>query len=90
MIAQENCPLTVRRNFGRLAQNIGNRKAVFLCHGHVHTRHQREVECHVALIAVIAFCITEVQLRVFRPLIGFGQQHAVRVVGVDFGTDPLE
>ncbi|MNZ84907.1 hypothetical protein D3C78_1036790 [compost metagenome] len=43
----------------------------------------------MAFVAVQAFLvgIAEVQLCVLRPLIGLGQQHAVGVVGVDFGTD---
>ncbi len=46
----------------------------------------------MAFVAVDALGIgvTEVQLGVFRPLVGLGQQHAVRVIGIDLGTDLLE
>ncbi|MNF64488.1 hypothetical protein D3C84_462210 [compost metagenome] len=72
-----------------LAQNVGNRETIFLGQRHIHARHQREVEGHVAFIAVQAFLVgvAEVQLSILRPLIGLGQQHAVGVVGVDFRTD---
>ena len=90
MVAQEDRPLTVVRDVRRLAQDIGNREAVFLGDGHVHARHQREVKGHVALIAGAAILAPEVQLGVFGPLVGLGQQHAVGVVGVDFRADLLE
>ena len=45
---------------------------------HEHARHQREVEGHVALVAV-----AEVGAHVLGPLVGLGEQHAVRVVRVD-------
>ena len=44
----------------------------------------------MAFIAVITLSVTKVQLRVFGPLVGFGQQHAVGVMGVDLGADLLE
>nr|GFA32829.1 hypothetical protein [Tanacetum cinerariifolium] len=90
VVTQKDRPLAVLRNFRGLAQDVSNREAVFLCHRHVHARHQREVKGHVAFVAVLALAIAEVHLRVFRPLVGFGQQHAVRVVGVDLGTNLLE
>ncbi|MNP02601.1 hypothetical protein D3C76_944590 [compost metagenome] len=92
MVAQEDCPLAVGGYIRGLAQNVGDREAIFLGQRHVHARHQREVKGHVAFVAVQAFLvgIAEVQLCVLRPLIGLGQQHAVGVVGVDFGTDLFE
>jgi hypothetical protein len=44
----------------------------------------------VALITVLAVHVAKIQLGIFRPLIGFGQQHAVRVIGIDLGPDLLE
>ena len=46
--------------------------AVLLPERHEHARHQREVERHVALVAV-----AEVGAHVGRPLVRLGQQHAV-------------
>ncbi len=90
VVAQENRPLAVFRNFRRLPQNIGDRKTIFLGQRHVHAWHQRKVKSHVAFIAIRAFAVTKIQLGVFRPLIGLGQQHAVRIVRVDLGTNALE
>ncbi|MNS99063.1 hypothetical protein D3C72_1334500 [compost metagenome] len=75
MVAQENRPLAVGRNFRGLAQNIGDREAILLSQRHVHARHQREVKRHVAFITVKArrIGITEVQLSVFGPLVGLGE-----------------
>ena len=87
VVAQEDRPLTIRRDLRGLAQDIGDRKAVFLGQRHVHARHQRKVKGHVAFVAVDAVGVAEILLGVFRPLIGFGQQHAVRVVGVNLGAD---
>ena len=49
---------------------IGKRSSML--HGHEQPRHQREVEGHVALVAV-----AEVGDRVLRPLVRLGQQHPV-------------
>ena len=46
--------------------------AVFLADRHEHPRHQREVERHVAFVAV-----AEVRADVGRPLVRLGEQHAV-------------
>ena len=92
VIAQENRPLAIGGNLRGLAQNVGDREAIFLGQRHVHARHQRKVKGHVAFVAVEALfvCVAEIQLRVFGPLIGLGQQHAVGVIGVDFRADLLE
>ena len=45
---------------------------------HEQARHEREVEGHVALVAV-----AEVGDGVLGPLVGLGQQHAVRELVVD-------
>ena len=85
VVAQEDRPLRVGRNLRGLAQDIGDRKSILLRQRHVHARHQREMECHVALIAV-----AEVLLHVFRPLIGLGEQHAIGKCGVDLGANALQ
>jgi hypothetical protein len=85
MVAQEDAPLAVGRNLRRLAQDVGEREAVFLGQRHVHARHQREVKGHVAFIAV-----AEVGLHILRPHIGLSQQHAARKSPVQFGADFLE
>ena len=59
--------------------------AVFLAERHEHPRHQREVERHVALVAV-----AEVRPHVGRPLVRLGEQHAVAVGGVELAPDALE
>ena len=74
VVAQEDRPLAVGRNFRRLAQDVGDREAILLRERHVHARHQREMKRHVALIAV-----AEILLHVLRPLIGLGQQHAAGI-----------
>ena len=56
---------------------------LLLADRHEHARHEREVEAHVALVAV-----AEVVDDVGRPLVGLGQQHPARVLGVDRLADP--
>ena len=73
MIAQEDRPLAVFRDRRRLAHDVGDRKAVLAPDRHVHARHQRKMERHVAFVAV-----AEIILGVFRPLVGLGEQHAAR------------
>ena len=65
--------------------DFDDRVAVFLRDGHVHARHQREVIGHVAFVAV-----AEVVAHVLGPHVGFGEQHAVRVVLVDDLADALD
>ena len=45
-------PLAVLGDVRRLPQDLDDRMAVLLPHRHEHARHQREVERHVALVAV--------------------------------------
>ena len=52
VVAQEDRPLAGGRDVGRLLQDLDQRMAVFLRDRHVHARHQREVERHVAFVAV--------------------------------------
>ena len=82
VVAQEDRPLTRIRNLRRLAQDVGDRKTVLLGDRHVHARHQREVERHVALVAG-----AEILLHVLRPLVGLGEQHATLGGPVEGGAD---
>ena len=68
---------------GRLSQDLGDRVALLAAHRHEHPGHQREVEAHVALVAV-----AEVVDDVARPVVGLGQQDPARVVGVDLLAQP--
>ena len=52
VVAQEQPPLAVLGNVRRLPQDLGDRMAVLLPQRHEHARHQREVERHVAFVAV--------------------------------------
>ncbi len=85
MIAEEQAPLAVVGDGGRLGHDVGNRQAIFLAKSHIDARHQREVEGHLALIA-----IAEVGTDIGRPLIGLGQDETVGVVGIDGGADGLD
>nr|GFD36146.1 hypothetical protein [Tanacetum cinerariifolium] len=69
---------------------VGDRETVLLRHSHVHPWHQGKVKRHVAFITVLALAITEIQLRIFRPLVRLGQQHAVWIIRIDLGTNLLE
>ena len=73
VVAQEDRPLAIGRNLRRLAQDVGDRKAVFLGDGHVHARHQREVERHVAFVALAMLFTTKIGPGILRPLVGLGQ-----------------
>ena len=68
MVAQEERPLAIFRNRGRLLENVGDRVAVLHAQRHEEPRHDREVKRHVALVAV-----AEVGDRVLRPLVGLGR-----------------
>ena len=78
VIAQEQAPLAGVGNRRRLRHDVGDRQPVFLAQRHVDARHQREMECHVAFVAV-----AEIGAHIGGPLIGFGQNHAVGIIRVD-------
>ena len=69
VVAQEDRPLAVVRDVGRLRHDLDDRMAVFLRDRHVHARHQREVIRHVAFVAV-----AEVLAHVLGPLVRLGEQ----------------
>ena len=85
VVAQEHRPLTIARYRRRLAHDVGDRKAVLARDRHVHARHQREVEAHVAFVT-----IAEILLGVLGPLVGLRQQHASRRVAVQLGAYQLQ
>ena len=59
--------------------------AVLGRHRHEDARHQREVERHVAFVAV-----AEILQHVLGPLVGLGEQHAVAVARIELGAQPLQ
>ena len=85
MVPEEDAPLAPVGNVGRLGQDLGDRVALGPPQRHEHAGHEREVEAHVALVAV-----AEVLDDVGRPLVGLGQQHPPGIAGVDLLADPLE
>jgi len=87
VVAQEDGPLRLRRDVGRLAHDVGDRVAVLLGQRHVHARHHGEVEGHVALVAL---ALAEVGQNVLGPLVGLAQEHAVGIVLVQPGAQALD
>ena len=85
MVAHEQSPLTVRGYFRRLSQNVGNGEAIFLADRHINPRHQREVICHLALVA-----FAEISRYVLGPLIGFSEQKGPGCISVELGAQPRE
>ncbi len=85
MIAQEQRPLARCRDVGRLPEDVGDRKAVFLGDRHVDARHQREVIGHMAFVAM-----AEIFLHVLRPLVGLGQQDLALGIGIELLAQPLD
>ena len=79
VVAQEHAPTGSSRGIGGVCcQDVDDREAVLHVDRHEQPRHERKVEGHVALVAV-----AEVGDGVLRPLVGLGQQHAVRELLVD-------
>jgi hypothetical protein len=85
VVAQERRPLARVRDLRRASQDVDDREAVLELDRHEHPGHQREVEVHVALVAV-----AEVRRGVRRPLVGLREQHPVLEVGVDVRAQLLE
>ena len=81
MVAQEDRPLGRFRDRRCLSQDLRDGEPVLSPNGHENARHQREVECHVAFVALLGF--TEVVHHICRPLVGLRQQHAAGVLVVD-------
>ena len=85
MVAQEDAPLAVVGDLWRLADDVGDRVPVRLRQRHVHARHQRKVEAHVAFVA-----IAEIGPCVLGPLVRLGQEHPVGEMRVEIGADLLQ
>ena len=85
VVAQEQPPLAVVGNRRRLRHDVGDRLTVFLAKRHVNARHQRKMEGHVAFVA-----IAKIGAHVGRPLVGLGQNQAIRVVRVNGGAQRLD
>ena len=82
VVAQENRPLAVVRDGGRLRHDFHDRMAVLHGNRHVHPRHQRKVIGHLAFVAV-----AEILAHILRPQIRFRQQDAARIAAVDRRAD---
>ncbi len=85
VVAQEHRPLAAVRDPRGLPQDVGHRVAILHGKRHVHARHQREVERHVAFVAR-----AEILGGILGPLVGFRQQHPVGVMRVHLGADLLQ
>ena len=68
VVAQEQRPLAVGRDGRGLRQDVRDREPVLHVDGHEDARHDREVEIHLAFVAV-----AEVGGGVFRPLVRLRQ-----------------
>jgi hypothetical protein len=77
VVAQKKRPLTIPGDLGSLTHDLKDRRVILFADRHKNTRHERKVKGHVAFVTVdtCGIGVTEVQLGVFRPLVGFGQQH---------------
>jgi hypothetical protein len=78
VIAQEDRPLAVVRDVRRLLHDFDDGITVLLRDRHVHSRHQRKVIGHMALVAV-----AEIFAHVLWPLVRFSEQQHIGIVGVD-------
>jgi hypothetical protein len=85
VVAQEEPPLAVVRERGRALEDLVHRRCVLAAERHEHPRHDRELERHVALVA-----LAEVLDDVLRPLVRLREQDAVGVARVDLSPDALE
>ncbi len=84
VVAQEGRPLAALGDLGRLLEDVDDGEAVLHADRHEEPRHDREVEGHVALVAV-----AEVGDRVLRPLVGLGEEHPAGELRVDMGAELL-
>ncbi len=71
VVAQEDAPLAAVGDRRDAGQDVVDGAGILAAQGHEHPGHEREVEAHVALVAV-----TEVLHHVLGPLVGLGEQHA--------------
>jgi hypothetical protein len=85
VVAEEDRPLALRRNLRRARHDLDDRQAILLPERHVHARHERKVEGHVALVVV-----AEVRTHVGRPLIRLGEEDPVVELRVERGAHLLQ
>ena len=85
VVAKEEAPLARIGEVRGLAQDLDDRMPIFLPHRHEHSRHQREVERHVAFVAV-----TEVRPHFRRPLVCLREEQPILVPRVHRGANALE
>ena len=87
VVAEKQRPLRGLRNRRGLLQNIHDGGPVLHPQGHEQAWHQRKMKGHVAFVTPPG---SKVGRRVVRPLIGFGQQHAVPILGVHILPQTLQ
>ena len=85
MVAQKHRPLTLFGNRRSLLENVDDGKAVLHLQRHEHAWHERKVKIHVRFVAV-----TKVSGCIFRPLVRFGEQHAIWKFRLDVGAELTE
>ena len=85
VVSEKERPLTVVGNRRRLRHDIDDGDPILEPEPHENPRHQREVKRHVAFVAV-----AEIGADIGRPLVGFGQNHPVGVLGVHLAPDRLD
>ena len=87
VVAEEEPPLRRVRDRGRPVEDLDHGQRLLPAERHEHARHHREVEGHVALVAV---ALAEVGDDVVGPLVRLREQDAVREARVDLGPHPLQ
>jgi hypothetical protein len=85
VVAQEDAPLAAVGDLRHAGQDLGDRGGLLAPQAHEHAGHEREVEAHVALVAV-----AEVLDDVLGPLVGLGEQHLAGERGVDLLAEPAQ
>jgi hypothetical protein len=84
VVPQEDCPLRGLRDRRRLLQDVDDREPVLRPEGHEETRHEGEVEGHVALVAAP---VAEVRDGILGPLVGLREEHPVAVLLVHLAPE---
>ena len=85
MVPEEEDPLAGLGDGRGLLEHVHDRVAVFGLDGHEHPGHQGEMERGLALVPT-----AEIRDRVFRPLVGLGQEHLSLEARIDVRAQLLE
>ena len=85
VVAEEHRPLARRVELRGLPQDVDDGEAILHVNRHEEARHDREVEVHVALVAV-----AEIARGVFGPLVCLGKEHAPRELRIDVLAERLQ